>query len=205
MQVSSAGLSNHSSFQAWLLKLDNFCDAFIQYKCLFIIYYKRCILVVFIKKKERTIINIKMTLHSFAYSVWCSSLYQSLYYPVRSQTGALVQRLCCSSSGNSCLVVVLVFLLDLFFLDSVEGRAAGSPSIHLALTPVQAWGKKHQISEIQCLPENVPCRVQGKGRGGFFPIFFKSSMLASSTVTSLSVKRSWISKSWDWRCWFVCL
>lgn len=57
MQVSSAGLNHLSGFKAWLLKLENFCDAFIQYKCLFLICYKRCILVVFLlkKKKEKTI------------------------------------------------------------------------------------------------------------------------------------------------------
>lgn len=37
MQVSSAGLNHLSGFKAWLLKLENFFEAFTECKCLFII------------------------------------------------------------------------------------------------------------------------------------------------------------------------
>lgn len=114
--------------------------------------------------KKKKIINIKMTFRNFAYSVCHSSLYQPLYYPVRSQTETLVQRLfAVSNSCNSWFS----------FLDSVQCRAAGS-SKHMPGTNTYAGlGRKQPISVAQCLTETVPCRVLGKALGGLFPIFFQ--------------------------------
>lgn len=73
MQVSYAGLNHFSGFKAWLLKLENFFEAFMQCKYLLIVNYKRCVLVVFTKGQKRTLINFVMILHNFVHSVGRSS------------------------------------------------------------------------------------------------------------------------------------
>lgn len=116
-----------------------------------------------------------------------SSLHQPLYYPTRSHTEKSVQRhFAVSNSYNSWFS----------FLDTLQGRAPVC-SKHIPETETHTSLGRKWLADCASVSD---CAMQSP-RGGTWRLissFCQSSLLASSTITNLSMKRSWIYKSWDW-------
>lgn len=179
MQVSSAGLNHLSGFKNWLPKLENFFEAFIQCKCLFIINYKRCVLVVFTKEQKITVINLVMILHSLCI-LWATAPFitaLSSLKPSKDRCRGLLQFPVGIISDFQ-----IPYRSEWLQAHTWHSTRAGS-----------CW---FSASVLQCLTEALTCRVLAKGLGSLLPVFsffkktnYKSSLLASIT-TNWSLKQS---------------